>query len=68
MHAVKKKEHYKNQQHKTQDIDNRVHPRGTTSPGPAQISGEALFSLDGKIMKVYQKSKWRPYTSKIEEA
>jgi len=34
MHVVKKKEHDKNQQHKTQDVDNGVHPRGATSLGP----------------------------------
>ena len=32
MHVVKKKEHDKNQQHKTQDVDNGVCPGGTTSP------------------------------------
>ena len=34
MHVVKKKEHDKNQQHKTQDVDNGVHLGGTTSLGP----------------------------------
>jgi len=33
MHVVKKKEHEKNQQHKTQDIDKGVRLRETTSPG-----------------------------------
>ena len=35
MHVVKKNEHEKSQQHKTQDVDNRVRPGGTTSPGPS---------------------------------
>lgn len=34
MHVVKKEEHDKNQQHKTQDIDNEVRPGGTMSLGP----------------------------------
>ena len=34
MHVVKKKEEDKNQQHKTQDVENRVRPGGTTSLGP----------------------------------
>ena len=34
MHDLKKKEHDKNQQHKIQDIDNKVFPKETTSPGP----------------------------------
>ena len=33
MHIIKKKEHYNNHQHKTQDIDNGFHPGGTTSLG-----------------------------------
>ena len=33
MHAIKKREHDKNQQHKTQDVDNKVRPVSTMSSG-----------------------------------
>lgn len=42
MNAIKKKEHDKNQQHKTKDIDNGVHPRGTMSPGVKVVQATAL--------------------------
>ena len=49
MHVVKKKEHDKNQQHKTQDVDNEVHPRGTTSSGLGvkMVQAIALSSRKG---------------------
>jgi len=34
--------------HRRHTIDIGVHLGGTTSPSPTQISGEALFILDGK--------------------
>lgn len=43
--------------HRRHHIDIRVRIGGTTSLGPTRTSGEALFSLDGKIMKIHQNSK-----------
>ena len=50
MHAVKKKEHDKNQQHNTQDNYNGAHPGGTMSSGSGVKMVKATALSDGKVM------------------
>ena len=53
MHVVKKKEHDNNQQHKTQDVDNRVRPVWTTSPSPGVKMVQAATLSAGKSDDVH---------------
>ena len=53
MHVVTKKEHDKNQQHKTQDVDNGVRLGGTTSLGPSFKMVQAAALSAGKSDDVH---------------